>query len=167
MAAEDRFANVFTASVTMTGANALTFAELQFGITLRDRIAIAIDEILFYPSSAVIAEMTATGDLVDLGLCTSDQITNIADLADRRILYNSRFIRLDYGTAAAAQMIYLPIKVEFNPPMISLPNRLFFGMDTVGLASAGGCTMRMHYRTVNITQDQQLIEVLEAFQLST
>lgn len=165
--AEDRFANVFTAEATQGGANALVFTELTFGITLRDRIAIVIDELYFYASRTAIQEMTAVGDQLQWALVVSDQVTDLNDLGDRRILYATFVQRADFGTAAGAAHIRIPIKESFAPPLISLPNRLYFAANSEGLATAAIFRLRMHFRTVSITQDQQLIEVLEAFQLST
>lgn len=165
--AEDRFANVFTAELTMSAANTGSYAELQFGITLRDMLAIAIDEIYFYPSSGSLAEMTAAGDEVAFAITVSDQVGNLFNLADRRILFLKRLKRLDAGTAATGNLIELPLKESFFPPLIVIPNRIYFAMISIGLASAADGQIRMHYRTVSITKDQQLIEVLEAFQLST
>ena len=163
--AEDRFANVFTASVVMSAANVLTFAELNFGITLRDRIAIVIDELYFYPSFAALAEMTATGDRISWGITISDQVADINVLSDRRIMYNQSIFRLDAGTAASAVIKQRPFKESFSPPIIVLPNRMFFGSSSAGLTSAATTQMRMHYRTVKISSDDQLIEVLETLQL--
>jgi len=165
--AEDRFANVFTAQVTTTGANVITFVELVFGMTLRDRIAVVIDELLFYPDIGSVALMTATGDQIIHAITVSDQVTDLTDLSDRRILYAHMLNRTDQGTAASGVLHETPLKASFFPPLIVLPNRIFFGLDTVGLAATAVSQMRMHYRTVSITQDQQLLEVLEAFQLST
>jgi len=165
--AEDRFANVFTGELKLTGANTLSFAEMNFGITLRDRVALIIDQLYWYLSAASIAEMTATGDRIIAGLCVSDQVADMEDIADRRILVGLTFTRHDFGTAAAAGFIQTPIVQEFSPPLIVLPNRFFIGGSSSGLASALTIQVRMHFRTVSITQDQQLVEVLEAFQLST
>lgn len=164
--AEDRFANVFAAEVVMTSANTLTWVEMNFGITLRDRVAIVIDQLLWYPSKAAIAEMTTLADFVQLAVSVSDQPTTLA-VDDRRILSLVEFNRHDFGTAAGAAIFHYPIMTNFFPPLIALPNRLFFGAGTTGLASAMTARLRMHFRTVSITQDQQLVEVLEAFQMST
>ena len=165
--AEDRFANVFTAEVVQSATNVLTFGEMVFGITLRDRVAVVIDELYFYLSAAGLALMTAVSDSISMGITVSDQVSDITDLADRRILYTQILIRADFGTAAAAQFIRMPLKESFSPPVLALPNRFYFGVDSAGLASVLTARLRMHFRTEKITQDQQLIEVLETFQLST
>lgn len=167
--AEDRFANVFTVDNLMAGVGTLTFQELNFGIQLRDRIAVVVDEIYLYIGNGVMQEFTTASDTLAMALTVSDQVTNIFanNLSDRRILYMSELQRQDFGTAAGAQFIKMPLKESFAPPLIVLPNRVFFGVDAQGLASAARVQMRMHFRTVSISQDQQLVEILEAFQLST
>lgn len=165
--AEDRFANVFTAELTLSAANTLTFAELNFGITLRDRVAIVIDELYYFFNTAAYGLMTTAADVIAVGITVSDQVTDISDMGDRRILSGKRITRVDFGTAASGGLVDEPFKESFSPPLIALPNRLFLGMVTAGLAATIVCQLRMHFRTVTITQDQQLIEVLESFQLST
>jgi len=165
--AEDRFANIFTADLTMSGVGALTFSELNFGISLRDRIAIVIDQLFFFPTTGSLLEFTTVGDNLVFGISVSDQVTDLADWGDRRILYSSKLERFDFGTAASGTHLITPIRVDFAPPLISLPNRIYFGLDATGLASAARMILRMHFRTVKITQDQQLIEILESFQLSS
>jgi len=166
--AEDRFANVYTADVTTSAANALTFTQLNFGLNLRDKIAVVIDQLFFYIATAVITEMTAANDRVGMAITMGDQVTDIfpGNLGDRRIIYATEFRRTDMGTAASGMLHVSPIKAEFSPPVLVLPTRLFFAIDTQGLASVSNVILRMHYRTVNITQQDQLIEVLETFQLS-
>jgi len=165
--AEDRFANVFTARLNMSSANGTDFVEMSFGMSLRDRIAIVIDELYFYPDLSAVSEMTTDRDSLQWAITVSDQVTALADMTDRRIIYGGTITRGDFGTAASAEYLDLPTKVSFAPPLLILPTRVFFGGHTIGLASAANFTLRMHYRTVNITQDQQLLEVLETFQLST
>lgn len=166
MAQADRFANVFTSQVVMSSNNQITWVEMNFGISLRDRIAIVIDEIYFYWRTSAIAEMTATGDFLQAALASSDQITSIT-ANERRIYALEQLVRLDLGTAAGGVMVRTPAKQSFAPPLIVLPNRLFLGANTGGLASAMTLDVRMHYRTVPITAERQLLEVLETFQLST
>jgi len=165
--AEDRFANVFSAEVVQSAANTLTFAEMNFGITLRDRVAVVIDQLYWIPSNGSLILMTATGDMIQYALTVSDQVSDIQDLQDRRIMAFHNNFRFDAGTAANALLVQTPFVQEFSPPLIVLPNRMFIAVNSVGLASAATIRLRMHYRTVSITQDQQLIEVLESFQLST
>jgi len=165
--AEDRFANVFSVELTLSAANTVTFVELNFGIQLRDRLAIVIDQMFVKVSESTLALMTANSDRIVATLTNSDQITDISDFNDRRNLVVTDLIRQDFGTAASGQLIKMPVVTEFNPPMIALPTRLFLGGSSGGLASAIVIQVRLHFRTVPITSEQMLSEVLDSFQLST
>lgn len=165
--AEDRFANIFQAQVTMSAANALTFIQLNFGITIRDNIGIVIDSIYFYPTLGSIAEMTATGDALMYGITLSDSVTEIFDIMDSRVLFNSTFTKHVDGAPAAAMFIHYPFEHHFAPPILQLPQKIYFGLDTVGLANPAVGSIRMHYRTVNISSAEKLIEILETLHLST
>ena len=165
--AEDRFANVFSSSITLSAANTLTFAEMNFGIQLRDKLAIAIDQVFIFISAGNLALMTATGDSITVGLTNSDAVTTLEDYGDRRNIFTKQLTRTDGGTAGNFQLTEQPMMLEFSPPMIVLPTRMFMGADSAGLASAIGVEMRIHHRTVPLTTEQQLNEVLESFQLST
>jgi len=166
--AEDRFANVYTSDITMSAANVITFQQLNFGLNLRDKIAIVIDQMYFYIREGAVSEMTTTADAIAMAVTMGDAVTNIfgVGLGDRRIIYAHELRRLDLGTAGSGLLYQMPLKAEMMPPVLVLPTRLFFAVNSVGLASAARVIMRMHYRTVNITQQDQLIEVLETFQLS-
>jgi len=157
---------VFTAEVVQVAANSMTWAEMNFGMTLRDRVGLVIDELYWYPAKAMIGEMTTTGDYFAAAISQSDSPASLS-IDDRRIISIQEWVRLDFGTAAGGQLVHLPKKLSFAPPLITLPNRLFIGLVSAGLASAGTMRLRMHFRTVPISEARQLMEILEAFQLST
>ncbi len=165
--AEDKYANVFNAEVTLSAANTLTFAPLQFGIQLRDRIGIEIRELFYWYTDAALLEMTTAGDSLTWALTRSDQITDINDVGDDRIIDVHTMTRMDFGTAGSGQFQERPLKKSYNPPLLVLPTRLHFAARTAGLASAAVMRMRMHFTTVSISQDAILKELLETFELTT
>lgn len=165
--AEDRFPNIFNAEVTLTAANALTFAVMNFGIAIRDKLAIVVDQVFFWIPPATIAEMTTTGDSIAIGMTNSDQPPTLYDFGDRRVLFFKELSRMDFGTAAGGMLYQMPMELEFAPPMINLPTRLFMAAQSIGLATALTARMRMHFRTVPLTSEQQLQEVLEVWQLTS
>jgi len=165
--AEDRFANIFSSSVTQASANSFTFTQLEFGIGIRDKLAIVFDEIYVFLRTSEIALMTALSDRITLAWTISDAVTDPNDYSDRRIIYSMELQRADFGTAASGAFLRMPLKESFAPPMIVLPTRLFFGVASAGLAAAITVRSRLHFRTVPMTTEQQLNEVLEAFQLAS
>lgn len=161
--AQDMFPNVYSAAVTQSAANTLTFVQLNLGIGFRDFLGVAIDSLRFYPLAAMVNEMTTDNDRLHMAITTSDTVTDITDMSDQRVVEAWSLTRKDFGTAASAQLYTRPWLIEFAPPILALPQRLYLGLDSAGLASAGTAQLRMHYRTVNISQQQQLVEVLETF----
>lgn len=159
---DDRFRNVLSAEVTLSAANTLTFSEVTTGASLGVRLGLIIDEIMFYPAQGGINEMTTSGDGMTFAWVTSDQVDDLNDEADSRIIYSQRIHRLDFGTAASAQLVTQPFSKEFTPPMIVATPKLHLGLVTNGLASAATLRSRLAYRFINLNA-QEYLEVAETF----
>lgn len=162
-AREDRFANVVSAIVNTT-ADALTFTEMLTGISLGQGVGMLIDEIDYHPSNGALNLMTADGDSIQMGITTSNDILNLTDFEDRRIIHMSDIMRQDLGTAASAQIIFLPKVFQFFPPLIIAAPRLYLAMDTSGLSAGVGGRVRIYFRYIELTA-AQYIELAEAFVL--
>lgn len=168
-ALRDRFANIASIGVTMSGANTLTFASINTNMGFLGRrdqaLAMIIDEIQYSPDSGPINEMTAATDVVEMGLTTSSLVTSLPDLTDQRVLDFHKWLRADYGTAASAQILEFPARKQFFPPLITAERTIFLGMRTVGLASAGGGNLRILFRVETLTAGE-LVELSEVFRLT-
>lgn len=162
--AEDRFANQFIGSVTESSAGVLTFAELNFGMQLRDRVALVIDSIRWWLFVDTVALMTAAGDDIYLAITQSDSVASLQAPTDSRIVDLITLTRADFGTAASAGIFQMPLMTEFSPPLIMLPHKVYAAIASTGLASPVTAYLRIYYRVVNISRDEQLIEILEAMQ---
>lgn len=166
--ASDKFANIATIDLTMTAANTLSFQELrtQAGIepNRKSAIAMIIDEIDYYPSRAMLQEITSGADFIALALTLSNAVSDLEDFADRRILHSAGINRLDSGTATSSKYFRLPWVYQFFPPLITADRSLFLGAISSGLASAGRIRMRIYHRVVEVTQ-AEFIELAEVFRL--
>lgn len=164
----DKYANIATIEVTASSANTLTYQELrtQLGIqpNRRTLMAMIIDEINYYPGEAAIAEMTTTGDSIQMALTISNNPTDLMNVTDRRILHVSLMARMDFGVAAGGVMIELPNKHQFFPPLIMAEKSLYLAINTSGLASAAILRCRIYYRLVEISETEML-ELVEVFRL--
>jgi len=165
---EDRFANIATLELTLSGANTLTFQELRTNTGIdadrKSATALLIDEIDYFVGTAVLAEMTASGDVIVGGLTISNAVTDLTDFTDRRILDTFLYQRGDLGTAASGWMHTFPLRHQWFPPMIVGERSVFLGMVTTGLASAAVLRCRIYYRVVTLTQGE-FIEIAEVFRL--
>ena len=159
---DDRFQNILPSEVVSSAANALTFAQVTTGASLGMRLGLIIDAINYMPATAALLEMTATGDRIITAWCTSDQLTDLEDEADSRILDQMIIMRHDVGTAATAFLFKTPIKHDFTPPLIMASPNLYLAVQTVGLASAATIRSRLSFRFITLSP-QQYLEIAETF----
>jgi len=166
----DRFANVASLATTQSAANVLTFSSLATNMGFLGRrdqaLAMAIDEIQYFVTRVMANEMDADADSVSAAITSSDQVTNLEDVTDRRIIDAMSVGRIDAGTAANAIFLEFPSRKQFFPPLITAERTLFLAVNSVGLASAGLVRARILYRVETLT-GAELVELSEAFLLTS
>lgn len=167
----DKFANVASIEVTLTSANILTYAPLATNMGFLGRrdqaLAMAIDEIQYSPGRIGVGLMTTTADAIIMAL--TDTNTNAAldlqDMTQRTILDFASLVRLDLGTAAGGQIIELPMRKQFFPPLITAQRTLYLAVLSVGLANPITSTLKILFRVETLT-GAELVELSESFRLT-
>ena len=165
----DKYANILTAFVDQSAANIITFTEINTGLGIEpDRKtarAMIIDEIEYHPRMLTgISQMTTHLDQMIAGITLSNNVSDLEDVTDRRILHAVNYFRFDGGTAANLVFERLPWIYQFFPPLITAERKIYLGFDSVGLAAATRMTIRVYYRVVEI-QQADFIELAEVFRL--
>lgn len=165
----DRFANVASISVVQPTINSLVFASLATNMGFLGRrdqaLAMIIDEIQFLPEIAAVVEANADGDEIRMSITDSDQVTDLSDLTDRRILDSAIIVSKVIGTATSHVIYDLPLRKQFFPPLITAARTLFLGLNTTGLATVATCRARILYRVETLT-GAELVELSEVFRLT-
>jgi hypothetical protein len=167
MPIRDTYANIFTFAVTQSAANTLTFAELQTNLGIqpvRGSIVAMIVDSIEYDLTNGFAELAGDTDVVQAALTISNQVTDLTDMTDRRILHLSSIKRVDAGTAASSTHYVGPTRFDFNPPMIHAEKSMYLAVDSTSLANPCTIRCRGYYRLVTLT-DAELIELTEVFRL--
>lgn len=159
---DDRFQNILAAEVVQPSADALTFAQVNTGVSLGQGLGMVIDAMDFWPSSTVIKELITNTDSLDLAWTTSDQITDLQDEADSRIIDVIRLVPAVAGTAGNVNVIQLPLHREYTPPRIMASTRLFLAVDSNGFAAAGTIRSRLAFRFIKLSTAEYL-EIAETF----
>ena len=164
----DKYANIMTFDVTETAAGTVTFGEVVTNVGIdssrKKGVAILVDQVNYFPSAAGLGQMTSAGDDILASLTISSGVTDLEDMADRRILDGFRMTRVDFGAAAAAQIFKVPVIHQFFPPLIFAERSIYLGVQSSGLASATRITARVLYRTVEINAEE-FVEIAEVFRL--
>ena len=162
---EDRFANLAAASVVEVTPGTLAYQELLTGISIGAGIGMLIDQFSYSFGSVTIANLVASGDLVQAGWFTSKEPTSF-DFNDRRLIdMISYFNEPTIGTAASGGTPFKqPASNMFSPPMVIASPRLFLGILGISLAVVAEVTSRIYFRYQPLT-NQEYLELAETFVL--
>jgi len=162
----DKYANVLTASLTLSAANTLSFDELKMGLSLFDKVGLLISRIEYEPSGGTLGEMTATGDEVRLAITTSDSISAL-DVTDQAVIHMMTYKRFDAGTAATATLYTLPFVYDLSTlpgaGILITPRPWYIAGDTDGLASAAVLNFRFYFTVIKLSP-AEYFELLETRQ---
>ncbi len=168
MAEESRFAKIATVTVTGSAANTITFAEFQTGVGLQvgatrgKGLAMLIDEIDYYVTNLNLV-LALDGDIVRYGITTSNQVSAVEDLADRRILHSAER-QLRAITAASVVTFTQPHIHQFFPALLWAEPTLFLATDGESQPVVPTVVARIFYRLIEL--DQSLIfEVAQQFRI--
>jgi hypothetical protein len=158
----DQFANLAVITVAEAVAGTLAFKKLETGISLFEKLAWILHRVEYeYDVNAT--QFNTSGDAMECGLSTSDQISSIAS-TNAAVIDRFRCMRADYGTAASSYLFTSPFVKDFtNLPgggIIVPPNPLYAFVKGTGLAAVAGYTIRIFYTNKPLEPDQfwELVE---------
>lgn len=157
----DNFSNVAFGTVTMSAANTLTFAAIQMAVGLFQGIAMLLNRIKYYPTAAVLRELVASTDNVDMAITSSNRLSSIQDQSDPAIIDLKRLI----SVGVAVEPWTLPIVSDFS----SLPgggklvsaNPMFVAMQGNGMAAAGVLRVQLDFTFITLS-DADYLELIQA-----
>lgn len=163
---DDRFANVITAEVTQTAANAEAFQEIATGVSLGQQLGMVIDELEFFTDlSTLITALAGDGDRIDFAITTSDLVDDFDDVTDRRILWSGGLVKDELTSGVVMHKNPIGYRT-FNPPLIHASPRIFLGVDSSSLAIVLTIRCRIHFRYIKLTA-QEYLEVAETFLITS
>lgn len=159
----DLYVNVITGHVTMSAANTLTFAEVQVGFNLFQKVGLVIHRLDYIPVRATIAELTTGADQVAMALVSSDTITGLS--MNNPEVYDNVYVQANNsGTAANFVDFVKPIQHDFTGfpggGLLIPPSPLYVAMTSDGLSSAGEMRVRLSF-TIKQLRDADYLDLLQ------
>jgi len=158
------WANKAVIAVTESAANTLTFAKIEAGISIFEKIGWVIHRINFILSATAYAQFNSTGDYLRLALVTSNTMTSLSPDLQGTICYK-RVNRIDLGTAATGLFYSEPsISEDFTAlpgsGLLVPPSPLYVAAYGGGLAAATTTQFEIFYTTVQLKGDEywELVE---------
>lgn len=170
VSAKDQFVQFASVDIVESAANTLAFSQLQTGQQLFERRALVIHRADIYLSRQAINLLLDASDRIDVGLSTSNSITDI-ELNNPNVVFKKRYNLMDFGTPANTLLVEFPDVMDFSTlPMggLIVPAFPIFGFaQGTSLASAISASRMRLYFTVRELAPTDYIELVEAMRIIT
>lgn len=159
----DKFVNLIAQTMTLSAANTLTFQEVNVGLNIFDKVGFLISKLEYEPASTSIAEMTAASDAINMGLSTSNNLSNLVP-AQTEIVDVMTLMRHDMGAAASGALLVKTFTRDFSTlpggGLLVPPKPLFLAGASAGLANAATIYYRIYFTMIRLS-DSEYLELLE------
>jgi len=160
-AKRDEYSNVAYASITMSAANALTFAPIRMAVGIFQGVGIVVHKILYIPTVPTIREIVAATDSLVMAFCTSDSLTAIDDVIQPAII---DVITLA-GIGTNVEIMKTPIVSDFTTlpggGKIIPANPLFLALFSAGFTAAGVIRAQIDFTYIELA-DKDYIELIQS-----
>ena len=166
MPVKDVYANKGYGSVTESGANTLTFSEIQTNVNIFDKLAWVIHRIEWYVSQASWILMAAAADEIHMALTASN---TIADLG-LEIPAVIDLLELSRHEATAVGFLFntIPLIRDFsNLPgqgLIIAPRPLYLAIRGVSLATPATAECRFYF-TQKVLKADEYLELIDFYRI--
>lgn len=159
----DVYVNVLAHSMTNAVADTLDFSEITVGLNLFDKVGLLVSRIEYEFDNAAMLLMTTAGDNIQMGIGSSDSIPS-AVVTDTQIIDLVSLTRQDFGTAASAQDLFLPLVHDFSSlpggGLLVPPSPLYMMVGSGGLGAAITGYIRVYFTILHLS-DSEYLELLE------
>lgn len=163
----DKFSNKARLAVTMSAADTISFNELVTGVSFYDNVAWIVHRIEYTISVTSVGLMTASGDLIELGVTTRDTLVSLAT-NQSEVIDTVGLFRMDMGAAASGVLLSRPLIHDFTAlpggGLVIPAESLFAAMDSSGLAAAANGTIVVWFTYLPVT-DANYLDLLNAFRV--
>lgn len=160
---QDRFVNLAYATVTMSGANALTFSEIQTGLAMFEKVAWIIHRIVWYIPAATVQEIVANTDFMQLGFTGNNKMSDLS-IDDAAVYDLIELVGMVSGAPAVGFIVKSPAVSDFSTlpagGLIIPPRPLYVAANTAGFVAAGVVQARIYFTYKQLKADEywELVE---------
>jgi len=162
----DEFSSIVYQTVTESGANTLTFGQVQTGYGSLDKIAWIIHKIEWYMPTATKNLLLANDDIIALALVTSNLLTSLS-LADASMI-DLMELQKHQETQVGYELWPQPIIRNFTDlpggGKLVLPYPLYIAIKGTSLASAGTGACRLYF-TERALESNEWMELVQQTRL--
>lgn len=159
----DVYANRAFEEVIMSGANAITFQQIRFGVGIFQGVALVIHRLEFYPTRTTIDELLTVSDRLEMALVNRDDLA-VLQADNQNIIALKMLYPMMVGAVVGIQEVELPLVVDYGElpegGLIVPANPLYLAANTAGFTGAGAVRCIMFY-TFKQLADSDYIELVQ------
>lgn len=159
----DKYANIITKKIIMSGANTFTMEIIEMGLSLFDKVGLLLSRVEYLVAHSTLQLIAAAADDIALGMVTNDSITTI-DVGASSTIDSIMMSRVDFGAAATGHMFLTPIVRDFSGlaggGLLITPRPWYIAMNSTGLAQPGIAHIRVYFTVIKLA-DADYFELLE------
>lgn len=152
----DNFANKFYATVTESGANTLTYSEIQTNINIMAKTAWVLHRLEWYVAPSVLAAIIAAGDAFQMAL-TASSVPTTLDLDQASTIDMLELSAQATANPESLQVIPQPYVRDFGAlpggGLIIAPRPLYIGAKGTSLAAAHSAEVRGYFTQRDLTKE--------------
>jgi hypothetical protein len=166
----DLYVNRAFGSVTETAANTLTFEQIHFGTSIREKMALVIHRIRYRFARGEMNKILDDSDGINMAITRSENITTIG-AGEPAVIDNAVINLLDFGTPAnayaySADFMTRDFSTLPGGGLIAPAKPIFIAVQGVSLASAVtlNCTMYFTFKMLKPQEYWELVETMRVIQ---
>lgn len=160
----DQYGQIAVVECTMSAANTLTYALVNMGLSIFDKVAMEITLVELYFGSSFAPEMIASADSAEVAITTSNTATGLSGADPNVVAYKN--LRVFADAAPTTRQVWdFPLKLDFkdrpNGCVLVPPRPIYLAMTTGGWANPGYVYARIHF-TFKSLNPSDYIELVES-----
>lgn len=158
----DAYANLAAVAVSESAADTLATTKFAFPFSIMDKVGLLISRIEYWFNT--LGAMNSTTDSQYMALLAASTVVDITAQNDPLIVDTVRLTRIDFGTAASANLYEMPVVRDFSMMpgggILVAPNPLYGALKGAGESGASSGWVRLYYTYMELSTDDywQLVE---------
>lgn len=166
---KDKFANMATIHLLESAAGTLTWAKLETGIALFEKVAWLISRLEFFLQTRDSTNFAAEADTCLWALCASNTIATLglgATITNPAVIYGQRIKRTDFGAAATGHLVTDPQIIDFSTMpgggILVPPNPLYGAIQGANAPTVMEGFLRIYYTNYTLSNADEYWELVES-----
>ena len=161
----DKYVNILAQRMTQAAANTLEFTEIDIGLSLFDRVGLKVQRLEYELSSATYGMFDSDGDIVEVGLSSSNQISSLS-FDQRALVHKCVIVDTQQAGNIGNWLFSTPFVFDFSTlgggGLLIPPKPLYGAINSASIATTVEGFVRIFFTIEKLT-DADYLELVESY----